>query len=68
VDALTEKSHSRSNRNSSLKETRQSLRNKVPERVFNDFQHNRKKTDVTLFANASFNGGVFLNAVPGQSI
>lgn len=38
------------------------------DKIIVDNQHWRKKTDVTLFANASFNGGVFLNAIPGQSI
>lgn len=29
---------------------------------------NKTKTDITLFANATFNAGVFSNAVPGFSI
>lgn len=28
----------------------------------------RKRTDIALYANAAFRGGVFLNTVPGQSI
>lgn len=31
-------------------------------------KYNRKKTDLTQFANASFTGGVFVNGFPGQSI
>lgn len=45
-----------------------SRRSERAEKIIVDSQHWRKKTDVTLFANASFNGGVFLNAIPGQSI
>lgn len=33
-----------------------------------DKKFNRVKTDVTRFVNAAFNGGVFLNGIPGQSI
>ena len=33
-----------------------------------DKTYHRRKTDVTLFANAAFCGGVFKNAIPGQSI
>ena len=29
---------------------------------------NRKKTDITQYANAHFQGGVFVNGFPGQSI
>ena len=31
-------------------------------------KYNKKKTDITQYANASFSGGVFLNGFPGQSI
>ena len=31
-------------------------------------KYNRKKTDLTMFANATFTGGVFVNGFPGQSI
>lgn len=31
-------------------------------------KYNRKKTDLTQFANATFTGGVFVNGYPGQSI
>jgi len=51
--------------NSTKQSSRKSERDN---KIIADLQHRRKKTDVTLFANASFNGGVFLNAVPGQSI
>jgi len=60
-----------SGRTSSVKmnSTKQSSRKSERDnKIIADLQHRRKKTDVTLFANASFNGGVFLNAVPGQSI
>ena len=30
--------------------------------------YHRKKTDLTLYANATFSGGVFLNSIPGQSV
>ena len=29
---------------------------------------NRKKTDLTQYANATFHGGVFINGFPGHSI
>lgn len=31
-------------------------------------KYNRRKTDLTMFANATFTGGVFVNGFPGQSI
>ena len=31
-------------------------------------KYNRKKTDLTQYANAAFHGGVFVNGFPGQSI
>jgi hypothetical protein len=31
-------------------------------------KHNKKKTDITQYANATFTGGVFVNGLPGQSI
>ncbi|OMJ84998.1 hypothetical protein SteCoe_13771 [Stentor coeruleus] len=41
---------------------------KKPQPMKNDKKYNRVKTDVTRFVNAAFNGGVFLNGIPGQSI
>ena len=58
-----------SGRCSSVKETesrRQSRKSNV--RKDEAVQFKKKKTDITMFANASFNGGVFVNPVPGQSI
>ena len=70
VQGLTEeKNKSRSSyRTASVKESRVSGRSRREPKVLADYQYHRKKTDVTLFANATFNAGVFLNAVPGQSI
>lgn len=31
-------------------------------------KYNRRKTDITQYANAHFQGGVFVNGFPGQSI
>lgn len=31
-------------------------------------KYNRKKTDLTQYANANFSGGVFVNGLPGESI
>ena len=66
----------RSNSNSSKQSYRKAARPVMPfasdptkfyENIRKD-KYNRKKTDLTQYANATFQGGVFVNGLPGQSI